>query len=369
MASQEQATSTENATTTELTVVSNAPDTTSFDNLFPLPAKTANVLPPLKTSSKTASVPTVRKTPIVVSTPPVVSSPSTKAPVTTTIPVASAPAPSTGIAGSVVNILCTPHTSAIAGSSGSGVIIDSRGIILTVAHVAEYELLEEALGSSVMSCVVRTGSPARTAYTARVVYLPQPWIQENGTGIISSRQIGTGENDFALLAITGSATGKPLPSSFPALPLASSGSSLGDTINFAGYGGQGLTDAQIQNALTATLVQGKIEDIFSITGGHSSDGLTISAGSASQSGASGGAIATTDKQLAGIFIGSFTSDSGVREGLATTASYIRRAFAASMGESLDSYIAAKSPSALVASYTPQAVTLGRLLARSIGLSQ
>ena len=61
---------------------------------------------------------------------------------------------------SLVNILCTAHKSPLRGSTGSGVIIDSHGIILTVAHVAESQLLSETLGPQAISCVIRTGNPA-----------------------------------------------------------------------------------------------------------------------------------------------------------------------------------------------------------------
>ena len=41
----------------------------------------------------------------------------------------------------LVNILCTSHKAPLRGTSGSGVLIDSEGIILTVAHVAQAVLV------------------------------------------------------------------------------------------------------------------------------------------------------------------------------------------------------------------------------------
>src|SRR5688500_2914917 len=46
-------------------------------------------------------------------------------------------------------------------SSGSGIMIDERGIILTNAHVAQYFLLAGEKGRVTGWCSVRTGSPAK----------------------------------------------------------------------------------------------------------------------------------------------------------------------------------------------------------------
>ena len=63
----------------------------------------------------------------------------------------------------LVNILCTSRGS-VRPISGSGVIIDSRGVILTNAHVAQYVLLAENPAIN-LSCVIRTGSPAAASKT------------------------------------------------------------------------------------------------------------------------------------------------------------------------------------------------------------
>src|SRR3989338_8875222 len=61
-----------------------------------------------------------------------------------------------------VNIFCAMEDSDAA--SGSGVVIDERGIILTNAHIAQYFLLDTYRGKEFVSCTIRTGSPAKETY-------------------------------------------------------------------------------------------------------------------------------------------------------------------------------------------------------------
>jgi hypothetical protein len=77
---------------------------------------------------------------------------------------------------SSVNIVCVSADSRIPSISGSGVIIDSRGIILTAAHVAQLFLLQDYLGSDKVGCLIRTGSPARRAYLAEPIYVSPTWV-------------------------------------------------------------------------------------------------------------------------------------------------------------------------------------------------
>ncbi|MDP3956358.1 MAG: trypsin-like peptidase domain-containing protein [bacterium] len=116
----------------------------------------------------------------------------------------------------VVNILCTsPRSGAFHPISGSGVIIDSRGVILTNAHVAQFFLLNEET-----DCVIRTGSPAKNKYHAELLFLPPAWIEANAKSITEQSPFGTGENDYALLRITESVVNTaPLPEVFTHLPV------------------------------------------------------------------------------------------------------------------------------------------------------
>src|SRR3989344_2224120 len=61
----------------------------------------------------------------------------------------------------LVNVLCvTKIGGPFAPISGSGVIVDSRGVVLTNAHVGQFFLLRDFRERGFIDCVVRTGSPA-----------------------------------------------------------------------------------------------------------------------------------------------------------------------------------------------------------------
>lgn len=268
---------------------------------------------------------------------------------------------------SLVNVLCTSHKPPLRGSTGSGVIIDSRGIILTVAHVAQSELLSEALGSDVISCSIRTGDPAKTAYHAKVIYISEPWLRKNSTTLISSQPTGTGENDFALLAITSSANGNPLPESFPALSLFHGEASVGQDVGIGGYAAQYLTNTQIRTALSPTLVMGSIDGIYTF-GRTTQDVLSILGGKAAQEGSSGGAVVDTHGKLVGLITTSeISGPAETRHLRVITPGHMERSYSADTGKDLSSLLSSASLSALVAAYATTAQQLGTFLAGAIGL--
>lgn len=97
----------------------------------------------------------------------------------------------------LVNILCfTKEKSPLSPISGSGIIIDKRGVILTTAHIAQYFLLEEYA-----ECVIRQGAPAVSRYQAELLYISPVWVTENRHLIGNTVSQGTGENDYAFLRI------------------------------------------------------------------------------------------------------------------------------------------------------------------------
>ncbi|MBI5457668.1 trypsin-like peptidase domain-containing protein [Candidatus Kaiserbacteria bacterium] len=119
----------------------------------------------------------------------------------------------------LVNILCTPRGAAsLSPISGSGVIIDPRGVILTNAHVAQYVLLSQSSRIN-LSCVIRTGAPATPRWHAEILYIPPVWVEVHAPEIEMKNPVGTGEHDYALLRITGTVDSTPLPSYFPHLPV------------------------------------------------------------------------------------------------------------------------------------------------------
>ncbi len=244
-------------------------------------------------------------------------------------------AAATALRGALVNIMCyAPAASSLHSILGSGIFIDSKGIILTDAHVAQYFLLADRG----VSCVIRTGSPATDAYKAALIYISPAWIRANPSVLTQVAPIGTGEYDFALLAVTKSATVAPLPASFPALSLAQTPPAASAPVVIASYGAQFLQTNQIQSALFPTVVFGSVKDVFTFAV-DTVDILSLGGSAAAQEGSSGGGVVDAN----GTLIGSITTSTiegatDTRSLYAITASYIRSEYEREMGSSIDALL-------------------------------
>jgi S1-C subfamily serine protease len=283
-------------------------------------------------------------------------------------PVASTtPEQFTSLKGAIVNILCVARDGSLRSISGSGVVVDSRGIVMTAAHVAQMFLLEAYRGTDKVSCTVRTGSPAKSMYLAHLIYIPESWIEDNSTTLISSQPTGTGEHDYALLAITSSVTGSSLPGSFPAIELSSRTSRVGDTAFLGTYGSQSLSSAQIRSALYPTFATSTVKDRLTFNE-NTVDVLSFAGSAASQEGSSGGAAVNEDSELIGLIATSQTSGAFSDRILrAITPSYISRSFETDTGKDFAQYFGNTSVTTLVNTYAPTVQKLGEFLAESIGL--
>lgn len=267
----------------------------------------------------------------------------------------------------LVNIVCLPvNPGTLHGVSGSGIIIDPHGIILTVAHVAQYEILAQAR-PDLMKCFVRTGSPASLAYRAQPIYISTSWISQNAQTISSASPQGTGENDYALLAITSSDTSTPLPSAFPYVPLATTPPNVNEQVVIGSYGAEFLTSTRIRSDLFPTLVFGSVHDRFTFHA-DTVDVISLGGGAAAQQGSSGGGIENSSGQLIGLIT---TSSSGAslasRDLHAVTSTYLQRAFKQESGFDLNSYIASASPMILANAYVVQEGRLASTLTKANGL--
>lgn len=232
----------------------------------------------------------------------------------------------------LVNIICyAPAGSRIRSISGSGVLIDSEGIILTNAHIAQYLLLKDQH----VSCTIRTGGPATDQYHAELIYIPAPWLTANPTVLTADAPIGTGEYDFAFLAVSKSATAAPLPSSYPSVPLAVSPPLAKTPVVIATYGAQFIDSGQIQSSLFPTIVFGSVKDVFTFKS-NTIDVLALGGSAAAQEGSSGGGVADSAGRLVGTITTSTTKGTTDTRSLdAITASYIRAAYASDTGRPLD----------------------------------
>lgn len=229
----------------------------------------------------------------------------------------------------LVNILCMPRNGTLRPISGSGVIIDPRGVILTNAHVAQYVLLSQSSQIN-LSCTVRIGSPATAAWVPEILYVPPVWVDEHAHEINDDRPMGTGAHDYALLVITNSVKNSPLPASFPYLPF-DTREAIGfkdDSVLVASYPAElvGGIVAQFNlfSASSVTTIQQLLTfergtvDLFSLGG-------IIEA----QSGSSGGAVVNAWGRLIGLI--ATTSDGATtmeRDLRAITLSYINTDLAA-----------------------------------------
>lgn len=267
--------------------------------------------------------------------------------------------------GALVNILCLSGRQDIHSISGSGVIIDPRGIIVTNAHIAQYYLYTGDKSLEV-SCVVRTGSPARSMYQAKLMYLPQAWVAANKNILTTTNPKGNGEFDFALLAITGSAATplQTLPDIYPYIPLSTTNPSEGLPVVVGAYAGEFVTSEQIQSAFYPTVVFGTIRDIATYVA-STIDIITVDGSAASQSGSSGGGIARTPGELAGVITTStheVTTADRVLAGI--TASYIKRHYLAETGSKFEEMLA-KSPIEVASEFAPDIADLRATLTASI----
>ena len=203
----------------------------------------------------------------------------------------------------LVNILCLPQTG-LNGISGSGVIIDSRGVVLTNAHIGQYFLLRDYLTKDNITCTVRIGSPAQERYTATLLYLPPSWVADNASQLTAIQATGTGENDFAFLLITGrtdpTAT---LPNNFDRLEMDRGYANIGDPMLLAAYPAGFLSSQLVQKSLYASSAVTYVTQLFSFSGNKKVDLFSIGGTVVSQGGSSGGAaVRLRDGKLAGIIV-------------------------------------------------------------------
>ncbi len=239
----------------------------------------------------------------------------------------------------VVNILCTPKGSELSPISGTGVIIDPSGIILTNAHLGEYWLLKDFREKNFLECIARTGSPAYPKYHTELIYISPNWIQENKTILKEENPKGTGENDFAFIRITDNIDGSPLPTSFPYItPNTRETFEKGEPVLLAGYPAGFLGGLSILEDLSITSALTTIQDIFTFKE-TTMDLLSVGGTVISQKGASGGAVVDGYNTLIGIIsTSSLTDNTSTRDLRAITLAHINRSLQSELGITLSQFL-------------------------------
>lgn len=228
----------------------------------------------------------------------------------------------------VVNIFCiTQGSGPFNPISGSGVIIDKRGVILTNAHIAQYFLLKDYPSKDFVDCIIRDGSPAQQRYRASLLFIPTIWIENNAENIKQQNPRGNGENDYAFLLIKETTKANTnLPDTFfSANPILDEATiKEGENVLLAGYPAGFLGGIIIQKDLYITSTITDIERVFTFKE-NTLDLFSLGGNIVAQQGASGGAVVNKENGLIGIIVTSSDGETTDERDLrAITLSHINR---------------------------------------------
>lgn len=241
----------------------------------------------------------------------------------------------------LVNIFCTTKSGGYFNpTTGSGIIIDERGIILTNAHVAQYFLLKNYLTENFVDCVIRVGSPAKTLYRAKLIFISPSWIKNNANNINEQSPKGTGEDDYALLLITERTDStKTIPDSFSFIEILYDTEDIkkGDRVLLVAYPAGFLGGISVSKDLYISSSVVEIMDLFTFKEG-TFDLFSIGGSVVAQKGSSGGAVVNTENKLIGIIVTSSIEETTADRDLrAITISHINRSFTKDTGFSLQTF--------------------------------
>lgn len=264
----------------------------------------------------------------------------------------------------LVNITCSSGHPNVAKMTGSGVIIDPKGTIVTNAHVAQYFLIEAQSNNT--DCFIRTGSPARPAYEAELIFISPQWLGRHALTFNQAFKAINGDYDYAFLGITGSKSEEPLPKSFPYIPFARKETSVGEKIVAAGYAAEILTESQIDNFLSPTMTFGTVGTTSGFLSQHA-DIIELRATAAAQGGSSGGGIISAEGEILGVItLGSTQRAIEKRTFTAISTDYIRRVYAQESGKTFDTMLDT-DPKTAVAAFRWRIPELARPLLVNISI--
>jgi hypothetical protein len=230
-------------------------------------------------------------------------------------------------------------------TTGSGFFIDSDGVILTNAHVAQYLLLEELGGKT--NCIIRTGNPAEPTFEVALLYISPAWILENADSMHAPLPRGTGERDYALLYVTAGIGNKPLPKHFASLPIYTGqlpSRATGLPIKVLGYpAAKVFASGNSLAPLIPKQASSTVTELMTFSN-NQADVMAISGSPVGEQGASGGPIVALNNTAIGIIS---TRGDDVRDGegslRALSMSYIARTYQTETTQSLAAGISGDLP--------------------------
>lgn len=237
----------------------------------------------------------------------------------------------------LVNVFCTNVLSEKP-ETGSGVIIDPRGVILTNAHVAIDMLLKKHISEGNVECVIRTGDPARPTYQASLLYISPGWVTSNASYVVweepANLKVG---NDHAIILITSATGGGDLPSSFPYVPLHTTSTfTKGEKFLLAGYPAELLSNESKKNNLRIVT---SVEDLdFTDLSDNKANSIGFSGSPLAYWGASGGPVVQNEGKLAGVITLGEKIDNQPTNVYAFIVSDFLKTFEQENGQTLASYL-------------------------------
>ena len=246
----------------------------------------------------------------------------------------------------IVNVFCADRNGEIDSvSSGSGVFIDKRGVILTNAHVAQNFIFSDWPNPSLLNCSIRVGSPAYPLYRATLLYLPEAWMKDYFDQLyaVDDTNYVYGLKDYGLLLVTSRTDPtKDLPKEFPYIPVSIDSVPAKGSFNYMlGYAASFLGGVTILQGLSLVSSPVIVHHVNSLENSGDSDTIAFAGSVAGQHGSSGGAVIDKDGKVTGMptFFddgqGETTDDNILN---AITLSYVSRDLKKDTGFSLEEFL-------------------------------
>ncbi len=293
-------------------------------------------VPALPTPKKVAT--STPKTPVHVPPPPLTLSDAISAIAAQNIDRTATTTANDLVRSALVNILCVVDGDQFNSTSGSGIIIDPRGVILTNAHVAQLLLLQNYTRDNYVTCYARTGSPAVSRYILEPLFISPEWIKFNAHQFKSLEPTGNGEYDYALLRIASPVGNQVLPQSYPFVNVLLETVKLNTDVLVAGYAAGFLDSETILKNLYASSATGHIKDVMTY-GTSSIDVYSVSGNVVTQKGSSGGAVTDKNGLLVGLIVtATLDPDTSNRTLNAISSPYIFSALASERGKSIQNLL-------------------------------